>query len=88
MKFKNWVVRVAAAMCALGLVPEALGQKGIHMTGWEYNFCIYCATLGPIIIGISAKAKDEHSTIDQVQKSSLIVPAPNATVVASYKKPQ
>lgn len=77
MQFKNWVPTLGGYLTALGSVPVIAGTIAnqfpsipLHIPGRIYGLCILMGALGVPMIGLSAKGKDEHSTVDQVQQSS------------------
>ena len=67
---KNWFTTVGGIMAGFGLIPIAFGTAHVALPSWLYILCIFVGTMGPVVIGVGAKGQDEHSTIDQVNRST------------------
>lgn len=76
MKLSNGLTTFGGVIAALGAIPIGIGtfdkefHKHINMPDWLYIICIFAAALGPVLVGVGAKGKDEHSTTDEVQQST------------------
>lgn len=75
---KNWLMTVAGIIGLFSGLPTVWGtavrEGAIHtpMPGWLYVICMFSLPLSLGIVGISGKGQDEHSTLDQVEKSTII----------------
>jgi len=68
---KNWFTTIGGIMAGFGVVPIAFGTAHVALPAWLYVACIFLAAMGPVIIGVGAKGQDEHSTITQVEQSTV-----------------
>lgn len=73
---KNWMTSLAGIMVGLGQIP--LGLQYAHLPfalplWWNAaQFPLWLVgTVGGVLVGVAAKGQDEHSSIPQIQASSL-----------------
>lgn len=94
MKKTNLLTTIGGIMAGFGVVPIAFGTAKIALPSWLYILCIFLAAMGPVLIGVSAKGQDEHSTLDEVKQSQadkgngppLPVPPSSGKAVAQQGK--
>lgn len=71
---KNWMTTLGGVLAGIGTLPLLMTASHVALPLW-WNDCQFplflCGGLGTILMGVSAKGIDEHSTVDQVQASSL-----------------
>lgn len=67
---KNWVTSVAGVMIGVGGFPLALSTMGYHVNQTVSLVMVIAGLLGGVLLGVSAKGQDEHSTSEQVQKAT------------------
>ncbi len=73
---KNWFVTVGGIIGLFSGLPTVWGtavrdhMMSTPMPGWLYVLCMFSIPLSIGIIGIGAKGQDEHSTFQEVEKSS------------------
>jgi len=82
---KNWLTTIGGIMAGFGVIPIALGAAKVAMPSWLYVICICFAALGPVIVGVAAKGQDEHSTVSQVQASTIENPIVEQKAVVEAK---
>ncbi len=85
---KNWFVTVGGIIGLFSGLPTVWGtavrdhMMSTPMPGWLYVLCMFSIPLSIGIIGIGAKGQDEHSTFQEVEKSSIAVPSQPVTPAA------
>lgn len=88
---KNWFVTAGGFIGMFSGLPviwgTAVKDGAVHtaMPGWLYLICVCALPVSLGIIGIGAKGQDQHSTFQEVEKSSTtaptVPPAPQAPPV-------
>lgn len=83
--WKNWVVTLGGIMVGLGTLPGIVTASHVAFPLYwnSLQFPLYLiGALGAILLGVSAKGADQHSTVAQVQQSTqeAIAKAPGSVV--------
>jgi len=77
---KNWLTTLGGGIGLFSGLPiiwgTAVKDGMMHtpMPGLLYVFCMFSLPLSLGIIGLAAKGQDEHSTFNEVEKSSVPQP--------------
>lgn len=71
---KNWLTTVAGILSGLGTLPVLVINSGATVPSWWAHVTFpltLLGLLGLVLLGVSAKGQDEHSTQTQVQVSTI-----------------
>lgn len=67
-------------MAGFSGIPVLAGVSHIAIPNWVNVACFIIGAVGGIVVGVSAKGQDEHSTLNQVETSTEVVRAEQAVV--------